>query len=427
MINRRVFNTLLGGAAAAPAISSRLSWAQAAGGGAKSAGGQTVFYSAVGGDLSLFAMDVDNATLTKRSTVSVPANVQYAWPHPSKKYLYVVSSTRGSGGVAGSPDDKHLAHAFRIDPATGALTPHGEPKTLPTRPIHTSVDMAGEYLLIAYNTPSSHTVHRINPDGTLGGEVAQPNKLDTGKYAHQIRVTPDNQQVILVTRGNNAAEDNPVNPGSLKVFGFKGGVLTQISAIQPGDGMKFGPRHIDFHPTQPWVYVSIESQGKLFMYKRDPVTGLSRDPVYMKDTLLEPAKAVRIHPSTLHMHPNGRFLYQANRDSTTIEVDGKQVWAGGQNNIAVYALDTLTGEPTLIQNADGHAIEMRTFAIDPSGRMLVAASVAPMLELHATLELLPAGLSVFRVGADGKLDFVRKYDIETGGKTQFWAGMVTLA
>jgi len=420
MIDRRAFTSLLGGAVLAPQLSPGLSFAQAA-------KGQTVFYSAVGGDLSLYSMNVDDATLTKRSTVSLPANVQYAWPHPSKKFLYVVSSTRGAGGVEGSPDDKHIANAFRIDPATGALTPYGEPKTLPTRPIHASVDMAGEFLLTAYNTPSSLTVHRINPDGTLGAEVAQPNKLDTGKYAHQIRVTPDNQQVIMVTRGNNAPDDKIVNPGSLKVFGFKDGVLSQIAAIQPGDGMKFGPRHLDFHPTQPWVYVSIESQAKLYMYKRDPVTGLSRDPVFMKDTLLEPGKAVRPRPSTLHVHPNGRFLYQANRDSSTLDIDGKKVWAGGQNNIAVWALDPATGEPTLIQNADGHAIEMRTFAIDPSGRMLVAASISPMLELHATLELLPAGLSVFRIGSDGKLDFVRKYDIETGDKIQFWSGMVTLA
>ncbi len=420
MIDRRAFTSLLGGAVLTPQLSPGLSFAQAA----KS---QTVFYSAVGGDLTLYGMNVEDASLTKRGTVSVPANVQYAWPHPSKPFFYVVSSTRGAGGVEGSPDDKHIANAFRIDPATGALTPHGEPKILPTRPIHTTVDMAGEFLLTAYNTPSSLTVHRINPDGTLGDEVAQPNKLDTGKYAHQIRVTPDNQQIIMVTRGNNAPDDKIVNPGSLKVFGFKAGVLTQIAAIQPGDGMKFGPRHLDFHPTQPWVYVSIESQAKLFMYKRDPATGLSRDPVFMKDTLLEPSKAVRPRPSTLHVHPNGRFLYQANRDSSTLDVDGKKVWAGGQNNIAVWSLDPATGEPTLIQNADGHAIEMRTFAIDPSGRMLVAASIAPMLELHGTLELLPAGLSVFRIGGDGKLDFVRKYDIETGDKIQFWSGMVTLA
>ena len=34
---------------------------------------------------------------------------------------------------------------------------------------------------------------------------------------------------------------------------------------------------------------------------------------------------------------------------------------------------------------------------------------------------------MFRIGGDGKLEFVRKYDIDaTAQKQQFWAGMVTL-
>ena len=164
---------------------------------------------------------------------------------------------------------------------------------LPSRPIHASVDIAGEYLLTAYNNPSSLTVHRINQDGTLGERVDQPHPLDTGKFAHQIRATPDNRQVILVTRGNNAPADNPVNPGSIKTFSFENGVLTNLAAIQPGDGMHFGPRHLDFHPTQPWVYVSIESQNKLYVYKRDPATGLSREPLFIKDTLDDPASKLR--------------------------------------------------------------------------------------------------------------------------------------
>jgi len=34
---------------------------------------------------------------------------------------------------------------------------------------------------------------------------------------------------------------------------------------------------------------------------------------------------------------------------------------------------------------------------------------------------------VFRIGADGKLDYVRKYDIDVGKFTQWWSGMIPLA
>jgi 6-phosphogluconolactonase len=383
-----------------------------------------VFYAGVGPELTCYSVDVDNAALVRGATVSTPANVQYAWPHPSKKYLYVVSSNGGPGsaGVAG---DTHVATAFRIDPATGALTPHGAPVVLPSRPIHASVDISGGYLLTAFNEPSGLTVHRINGDGTLGERVPQSDTLDTGKFAHQIIATPDNRQVILVTRGNNAPADNPVNPGSIKVFGFTNGVLANLAAIQPGDGMHFGPRHLDFHPTQPWVYVSNESQNKLYVYQRDAATGLSREPLFVKDTLDDPAPGIAQRAGAIHVHPSGRFVYLTNRAFWTTEFEGRQVFAGGENSVAVFAIDQASGEPTLIENADGHANYLRTFGIDPSGRLLVSASVWPMLLREGTT--IPAAICLFHVGDDGKLSFARKYDIDaTVERQQFWAGMVVL-
>ena len=414
-MDRRTFATLLVGSIAVPRPSvKQLEGAKA----------RTVFYSGVGGDLTLYSMDVDDASLVKRNTVTLPANIQYAWPHPSRQYLYVVSSSGGPGVAS----NQNFAHAFRIDSATGALTPHGQPQNLPSRPIHTSVDMKGEYLLTAYNDPSSLTVHRINRDGTLGETVHQPNKLDTGKYAHQIRATPDNQFVIMVTRGNNAPGDNPVNPGSIKTYGFKSGMLTNLAAIQPGDGMHFGPRHLDFHPTQPWVYVSIESQNKLYVYKREPATGLSREPLFVKETLFDPKSPFRQGAGTVHVHPNGRFLYQANRASSTVDFQGKKVFAGGENSIAVFSINQTTGEPTLIQNIDGRGIQLRTFSFDSSARVMVAASIQPLFVREGdSIKTLSAGLTVFRIGSDGTLTFVRTYDVDVGSKTQFWSGMVTLS
>src|SRR5438094_6814068 len=293
MMDRRTFVMLLAGSIEAPRLYS----------GKGATTDRTMFYAGVGGDLTHYSTDVDDASLVKRNTVTLPANIQYAWPHPSKQYLYIVSS----GGGPGVASNQNFAHAFRIDPATGALTPHGQPQNLPSRPIHTSVDMKGEYLLTAYDEPSSLTVHHVRPDGTIGERVNQPNALDTGKYAHQIRATPDNQQVIMVTRGNNAPGDNPVNPGSIKTYGFKSGVLTNLASIQPGNGMQFGPRHLDFHPYQPWVDVSIESQYKLYVYNRETATALSREAVFINETLCAPKAPFRHGAGPGHVNPNRRF------------------------------------------------------------------------------------------------------------------------
>jgi 6-phosphogluconolactonase (cycloisomerase 2 family) len=419
MLNRRTFNAMLAGAAVAPGLASNVAWSQAM--------KKTVYYGSVGPELTLYDMDIEAGTITKRSTASTPgANIQYVWPHPSKKYLYVVSSDGGPGEIRGT---RHIAQAFRIDPASGALSAHGEPAALPSRPIHSSVDAAGEYLLTAYNIPSNITVHRIKGDGVIGDLVAQPDKPDAGIFAHQILTTPGNQSVILVARGNHGTSSKPEDPGALKVYGFKNGVLSNLASVAPGNGLGFGPRHIDFHPTQPWVFVSVERQSQLYVYKLEPNGSLSKDPLFVKSSLADRGNAPPPQAAgAIHVHPNGRFVYLTNRNSGTVDFEGQKVSKGGENNIAVFSIDPATGEPTLIQNADAKTIHLRTFAVDPSGKLLIAASIRPMLVRDGgKVSTLTAGQIVYRIGNDGRLEFVRKYDVDTGEFLQFWSGIVALS
>jgi 6-phosphogluconolactonase len=85
IVNRRTFSTLLGSAIAAPGVA----LAQAR--------NNCAFYSGVGGQLTHFEVDFDGATLAKRAAVTLPGGIQYAWPHPSRRYLYVATSTGGVG------------------------------------------------------------------------------------------------------------------------------------------------------------------------------------------------------------------------------------------------------------------------------------------------------------------------------------------
>jgi 6-phosphogluconolactonase len=416
LIDRRRFTALLAGAMLAPGLAR-----------AQEKGQSAVFYASVGPNLTLYRIDVEACALTRQSTATAPANIQYAWRHPRLPVLYIASSNGGAGstGIAG---DKHHATAWRIDPATGALSPHGAAVALRSRPIHLSVDRAGGFVLVAYNNPSSVSVHRIASDGTFGEEVVQKTPPDTGIYAHQIRTTPDNAAAILVTRGNDATADRKEDPGALKLFGFNDGQLSNRASIAPGGGYGFGPRHLDFHPTQPWVYVALERQSKLVLF---PLAGgrLPAEPVYSKDTLAEPNHVrPRQLAGTLHVHPNGRFLYLANRSDAMGAFAGKPIALEGENNIAVFALAPDSGEPRLIQHIDTHGFHARTFALDPSGRMLVAANLQGRLVREGDgVRLQPATLSTYRVGDDGKLDYVRGYEIETGDALQFWSGMVPLA
>jgi 6-phosphogluconolactonase len=391
----------------------------------QSASGRVALYASVGPELTQYDVDVEAAALVRRGAVTLPANVHYAWPHASGRYLYVASSDSAPG--AGSAGDKHSVTAFGIDPATGGLSPHGEPIPLPTRPIHMTTDIPSDHLLVAFSNPSALRVYRVNPDATPGDEVRQPEPIDAGIYGHQVRVSPDNRLAILVTRGHDAAAGKPEEPGALKIFQYKDGLLTDEVSAAPNGGYGFGPRHLDFHPSKPWVYVSLERQNKLDMFE---ITNgkLSAAPVFRKETLAEPGNIRgRQAAGTVHVHPNGRFVYAANRASSTVQVDGKSVFAGGENTFAVYEIDMTTGEPVPIQHVDTRGIHCRTFHIDPSGRMLVAAHIMALpVREGAAIRTVPASLAVFRIDDGGKVDFVRKYDVDVGSRTMFWMGMVPL-
>jgi Lactonase, 7-bladed beta-propeller len=175
MFNRRTFLSLL----ATGLVTPRMSYAQ-------QTSQKVGLYANVGADLTHYDVDVAGAELIKRETVTLPAGVQYAWPHVSRRYLYVASSSSAPG--YGTQGTEHHVSALAIDPASGALTRHGEPIRLPARPIHISTDIPSENILVAFNNPSAVRVYRINNDATPGEEVKQPEPIDAGVFAHQVRV-----------------------------------------------------------------------------------------------------------------------------------------------------------------------------------------------------------------------------------------------
>ncbi len=367
---------------------------------------KTVLYASVGPNTTQYDIDVEACTLTPRGTVTAPANVQYAWPHANRRFLYAVSSDSGSGMAGGGAN--HHAIAYRIDPS-GSLSPHGAPIPLPTRPIHMATDRRSEHLLIAFNNPPSLRVYKIGPDGTPGAEVPQSPSIDPGIFPHQVLATPDGKQVVLVARGFDPDKGKPEEPGALTLFDFAQGVLTLRQTVAPNGGFGFGPRHLDFHPTQPWVYVSLERQDQIAFFTLTDGT-LSPDALARVDTL-DAARPQSDHQlvGTVHVHPNGRTAYVANRTRDNV----------GQNSLAVFALDPQTGMPRRVQNIDSHGVHPRTFHIDPSGRTMVVAHIQGAGDV-------PCRLTTFRIAEDGTLAFAHAYDVDNAGKYMWWAGMVTI-
>jgi 6-phosphogluconolactonase len=348
--------------------------------------------------------------------------VQYACPDPTGRYLYVVSSN-GAPGIAGT---LHYLSAFCIEWPTGRLHANGEVVRLRHRPVHVTTDRASAHVLIAYISPSMVTVHRIAPDGSIAGEVAQPPDLDAGVFAHQVYVMPSNTTAVVVARGNDAHRTAPEEPGALKVFSYTDGVLANAATIAPGGGHGFGPRNIALHPSQRWLYVSLERQNRLDMFRVEDES-IHPARICSRETLADPGDVWPVQMAgAVHIHPRGHVLYLANRAFGTTDSGGSSVFSGGENSIAVFDIDGDPGEPRVIQHADTHGIYPRTFSIDPTGRMLVAANSTPLLVNDGnTVTMTAANLAVFSIAADGSLEYIRRYDIEDTSQKVFWSGMVT--
>ncbi|AZG08275.1 3-carboxymuconate cyclase [Pigmentiphaga sp. H8] len=384
--------------------------------------GATVLYSAVGNVLARYEIDRVEARLTRRAEFLMPSRVQYAWRHPALRVLYV--TTASSGPRTHSRDNQ--VTAFRID-REGGLCQLGETRNLAARAVHLCVDPEGKFVINAHNFPRSWvTVHRIRPDGSLGEAVEQDEQTDFGSYPHQVMAFPDASAALVVDRGNHATQDKPEDPGALRVYPMKDGRLVAGQVVAPGGGFGFGPRHVAFHPGKPWLYVADERHNCLAMF-RVSNGSIEERPAYVATTLENPGAAgPRQLVGAIHVHPDGRHVYVANRADETMAAGGRKVFAKGENSIAVFQIDPSSGEPVRIQNADIGSFHARTFALDPAGGMLVAASIKAMNVLRdGEIEHVPAALSVFRIGPDGRLAYQRKYDVPLpDGELQYWMGMV---
>ena len=159
----------------------------------------------------------------------------------------------------------------------------------------------------------------------------------------------------------------------MKVFRYDSGVLSDQISIAPQNGFGFRARHLDFHPTRPWVFLTLESQNRLQVYRRTD-DGLETTPLFSVSTL----SAGRGHTRADSQHgPRApeRTVRLCRQPGTP---------AGGRNEIAVFRINEATGEPSLIQNVDSHGFTPRTFALDPPATCSSSATRVPCRSAKAT-------------------------------------------
>jgi len=308
--------------------------------------------------------------------------------------------------MSASPDRRFLYAAVRskpftvitysIDRKTGELHKRSGATLAESLP-YIAVDKTGSFLLGASYGGHLVSVNAIGKDG----KVSDPRQvIPTARNAHSIITDKTNRFVFVPHLGTD------------QIFQFrfdaKTGRLTANTppVVQMKAGS--GPRHIIMSSDNRFAYLLNELTATVTTLSLDAKTGLltevSSASALPADTKLVPG-AARPSPgrnvdndiwaSDLHLTPDGKFLYAAERTSSSL---------------GAFSVDAATGKLTYLSSTSTEN-QPRGFAIDSKGRTMVVSG-----EKSETI-------SVYAIDpASGALSLRQKYPT---GKGSNWVEIVS--
>lgn len=291
----------------------------------------------------VFRFDAVTGKVTALSHTRDVCNPSYLAIAPGGKRLYSCTESRMK--------EKGSLSVFDIDTRKGRLRFIGKVSSLGDNPAYVAIDTKGDQVAVANYTGGSYTLYPIGPDGMPGKAQSHTQHLGKGfnparqdaPHVHSVVYGPDSRFLYVQDLG-----------------------LDQVSVVSPSTGDELiqvrtpagsGPRHLTFHPSGKFTYLIEEMGGYVDAYRYDPATGG-----------LDPLQRIAAHPDTvkgpfrssdIHVSPDGRFLYAANRSESTI---------------ALFSIDTTTGLLHILGYVPTMGVEPRNFTLDPNGNWLLVAN-----------------------------------------------------
>jgi 6-phosphogluconolactonase (cycloisomerase 2 family) len=223
-----------------------------------------------GRGIQVFRVDRATGALT-------PAGVREMGTSPSHLALNAVGTRLYSANETdrAGKDKEGTVGAFAVDRADGKLTPLNTVRSGGAGPTHVSLHPSGQFVLVANYFGGSVAVLPILDDGRLG--EATDVKADAGK--------------VGPTRAANAPKGS---------FAFSGHDRTHAHMIQADPSGRF-VLHADLGLDRIFVWKFDEKKGTL----------TAHDP---PGVLLPPGDG----PRHFHFHPNGRWLYSVQEEASTV-------------------------------------------------------------------------------------------------------------
>ena len=262
--------------------------------------------------IHVYDVDVENGTLTERSSVEV-SNASHMAVSKNGKYLYSIEDE----GVAVFKRDKNgdlsRINSVNIDGMRGCFL---------------STDVDGKYLYVAGYHDGKVTVVHTHKDGRLGslmdgvfhtglGSVAERNFRP---HVNCVRPTPDNKYLCAVDNGIDQVKIYRVNKLRNK--------LELVDILRcPRES---GPRIIRFSDDGKFAYILLELSNEIRAYKYD---GSGKVPAFELIQTIETSAKKDVHDT----HNAASGLSLAN--------DGKHLFCttAGEDTVSMFERDEETG------------------------------------------------------------------------------------
>src|SRR6185295_2839884 len=204
--------------------------------------------------------------------------------------------------------DGTQATAYRIDQATGRLSVLNQQPTGGTNGVHLAIDATNRFLVVANYASGSLAVLPINQDGSLAPRTdlasmtgtPGPHRIEqVSSHLHHCPFDRTGRFIVVPDKGLD------------KVFVYRldtaRGKL--VAADPPEVVARAGaaPRHVDFHPRQPYAYVINELDSTVTTYQFDPEKRSLKAVQVM--TTLPSSYTGNNTGAEITVAPSGRFLY----------------------------------------------------------------------------------------------------------------------
>ena len=274
---------------------------------------------------------------------------------PTERFLFAAIEVRDyAEAVTGG------LHSYAVDPETGVIRFLSEVASKGRNPCYLSVTADGRFLLVANHEDGTVAVMPIAPDGKLSEavDVKVDERIDDRQpHAHFAAQDPSARFVLTTDTGTDRIMVYRLDPTSGRLMPHE----PPFSTTHHGGT----PRHLAFHPGGRHVFVNGEGDRTLSLFRFDAESGTLH---YLNCVSTVPEGTPVSGHSTAQMlaHPDGRFVYVANR---------------GSNTIAIIAFDAQREKmaPVGFEPTRGHT--PRHFQFDPSGSELYVAN-----QVTSTLE-----------------------------------------